>query len=491
MSGFADNILSQCARAPSATAVHDDNTSHTFHDLEEASRSIAQSLVAAGISHGARVCISLPKSFAAVAAIMGIARAGASFVPLDHTAPAAYQAAQVVGIDVAAAIIAPTVHEAAERLFAGFSAIQAGGFAAKQVRILARAAASSADQEAYVIFTSGSTGRPKAVAITIQALQAYLAGARTAYGLAPGDRVFGPAPLHFDFSIQDIVYPLSVGAGVLCAPATVFMPGDIIAWLRRTRVTTLSGVPSFFLHIAQGAAVEANWFPDLDRVIFGGEHFPVAALRAWMASYPNTTFINTYGPTEATVFVTAHRLRTIPELSERVPIGEPLGDTVLQIATEDAPAPGELLISGSQLARGYVNDAQLTRDRFVVDRTGARWYRTGDLAARENGEIFVLGRLDTQIKLYGRRVELGAIEDALMQVRGVREAVAVARKEADGRVTGIICHVASDRSETEIKHEMAQRVPHHMVPARVVFHASVPRTSNGKMDRAACAAAGG
>jgi acyl-coenzyme A synthetase/AMP-(fatty) acid ligase len=317
-----------------------------------------------------------------------------------------------------------------------------------------------------------------------------------AYGLGVGDVVLQKTPFSFDVSVWELFWPLMTGAQLVMArPHGHKDPGYLAELIERAGVTTLHFVPSmlqaFLAH--EGSARCTG----LARVICSGEALPAQGVRSFHERLPGVELHNLYGPTEAAVDVTAWPCMA-GEVTDSIPIGRPIANTQIYILDE-CMAPvgvgvaGEIHIGGIQVARGYLNQPELTAERFICDPftadADARLYRTGDLGRwRPDGAIEYLGRNDHQVKIRGVRIELGEIEARLADVAGVAEVIVLAREDEPGNPRLVAYYTApADAAATAeaMRAHAARCLPPAMVPAAYVRMAAMPVTSNGKLDRKA------
>jgi non-ribosomal peptide synthetase component F len=355
------------------------------------------------------------------------------------------------------------------------------------------------------MFTTGSTGRPKAVAVSQAAAASYLDYAQRRYRPAPADRFSQVFDLTFDLSVHDLF--LAWRSGAACYALPQLSPADTAAFIAEHRLTMWFATPSLAMLMAQAGALEPGALPSLRWSLFCGEALPEQTATQWQAAADGSILENLYGPTEATIAISHHRWD--PAESPRrclhgvVPLGRVFRGQHWRVAgpglTQAVPGSrGELLLAGSQVARGYLDDPDQTAESFLSldGEPGLTWYRTGDVVqADPDGVLHFLGRTDSQVQVQGQRVELQEVDQALRQAAGSDLAVAVARPHRAAVVEAIYGFVAGGSAEAEpaarreaaILERLRQSLPDHMIPARVFFLPGLPRNANGKLDRAALA----
>jgi amino acid adenylation domain-containing protein len=478
-------FAAQAAAHPDAPAVRDEAAVLSYRELDLASTRMAHALVAAGVRVEDRVAVLLPRTCAAIVAVLAVARAGAAFVCLDPGLP-----------DERLRWIAA---DAGVRLYVTDRALAARlGLAPEQVLLADAVPAATAAlpgaaltpaHSAYVIYTSGSTGTPKGVLLSHRGLAQLQALHRDRFGAGPGAHVLQYAPVTFDASVWDLVMALTTGACLHLAGAQALLPGAALAaTLAERGITHLTLPPS---NLALLPAEPGT----LRTVVLAGEALPAELAQRWRGK---VRLWNGYGPTEATVCGTVHDCAGTPP--GRAPgIGRALAGTrayVLDAGLNPLPpgVPGELYLAGQGLARGYVNRPGLTAAAFVPDPfgevPGERMYRTGDLARwTRDGQLDFLGRIDDQVKLRGIRVEPGEIERVLagLDARIADAAVVVAGSGGDQYLIGFVTGPAPFDPQP-LKAALAARLPGYMVPAWLQFAPRFPLTQNGKLDRKALAA---
>jgi amino acid adenylation domain-containing protein len=455
-------VTAQARRTPDATAVVAGDERLSYRELDERANALAHDLHERGIGPESAVAVCVGRSGSLLVALLGTMKAGAAYVPLDPDYPAR-RIAWTLADSRAVAVVAEPEHAGLAEgrpvvgiPHAGAPAPPAGG--------------PSLGDLAYVVYTSGSTGRPKGVAIEHRSLANLLASMAREPGLGAGDVLVGLASAAFDMSVPELYLPLVVGGTVV---------------LERCEATALHATPTTWRVL-----LDAGWQGGV-RVLCGAEPLDVELAERLLATGEEVW--NLYGPTETTVWSAAERLRP-----GAVTLGAPLAATTLRVLDGTLrPAPvgvvGELCIGGAGLARGYLRRPELTAARFVPDpegAPGARLYRTGDrVRRRPDGRLEFVGRDDHQVKLRGYRVELGEVEVALRAVPGVADAAAAVRRGAGGQpvLVGYVTldDPAASPAPGALRGELRRVLPDHMLPSAFVSLPDLPRTPNGKLDRAA------
>ncbi|HEX8275796.1 MAG TPA: amino acid adenylation domain-containing protein [Longimicrobiaceae bacterium] len=475
-----DGFVASASRTPGAAALVHGERRVAYAELDAASARIARGLRARGIGPESRVGVMLERTPELVAALLGVLRAGAAYVPLDP----AYPRERIDFI----------VRDAAVPLVVTQGSL-AGGLAGQGAELLLveelpmedggdPEGGAAAENAAYLIYTSGSTGTPKGVVIEHRSAAAFLEWARGEFAAAELAGVLASTSVCFDLSVFEIFVPLAAGTTVVLAENALELP----RLPARDRVTLVNTVPSAAAELARAGAIPAG----VRSVNLAGEPLKGALVEALYAAGVGIVR-NLYGPSEDTTYST---WTAVPRGAGREPtIGRPLANTrayVLDAGLEPAPVgvPGELYLAGAGLARGYLGRAGMTAERFVPDPFGGgggRLYRTGDRARwLPAGELEFLGRLDHQVKLRGFRIEPGEIEVALLRHPAVREAVVVVREEAGGpRLVAYAGTGGAAAAAEELRAHLAGLLPAHMVPVDFVVLAALPKTPNGKTDRAA------
>ena len=354
------------------------------------------------------------------------------------------------------------------------------------------------ESAAYVIFTSGSTGEPKGVVTSHAGILNRMLWGQRHRPIGPGDRIVQKTPYTFDVSVWEMIWPLLTGATLVIARPGGHLDMDYLAELAaRESATVLHFVPSM-LRMFLEEPKHGQSIASVRRIICSGEALP-GDLRDKVHALTGAELLNYYGPTEASIEV-GHHEATSEDREAAVPLGRPIDNTLLYVVDRDfnlcPPGfPGELLIGGIAVGRGYIGRPDLTAERFIPDPfaaqgrssgPGARVYRTGDLARwRVDGVIEFLGRVDWQVKIRGQRVEPEEIAAALKTLPGIREAVVLYRQEpnGDGRLAAYL--VGEPQPQADLRRAAAVLLPEAMIPSSFQFLDSLPAGPSGKLDRAA------
>jgi amino acid adenylation domain-containing protein len=512
-------VTEQAARRPEAKAVVGEADCLTYAQLEELSNKLARTLREAGCRKGDRVCLLMPKSPMAIAAILGIYKVDGIYVPLDLSSPPGRLALMLESCENKWVLAAGPVAGLLDEVFRQDrfrDSVRVGWmehgpasgnyfkpeFTLEEVE---RRSAAPVDSQtsrhdpAHILFTSGSTGTPKGVVITHSNVIHFIEWAIQYFHFSPLDRLSGHTPLYFDLSFFDIFGTFAAGAQLhLVPPELNLLPHKLAGFIRRAELTQFFSVPSVLNYMAKFDVVKPEDFPTLRRLLWCGEVFPTPGLIYWMQRLPHVQFTNLYGPTETTIassFYTVPRCPT--DEKALIPIGTACeGEELLVLDDQLQPLPpnttGDLYIRGVGLSPGYWKDPEETRRVFLPhphssDPTG-RIYKTGDLAKiDEDGLVYFLGRADSQIKSRGYRIELGEIEAALNAVDAIHEC-AVLAIETEGFDGMVICCAyvpAPGREVTPValREELSKALPGYMIPVRWMALERLPHNANVKIDR--------
>ncbi|WP_406367115.1 amino acid adenylation domain-containing protein [Streptomyces sp. NBC_00645] len=483
-------IAHQAVSTPLAVAVDGAQGPLSYEALDRRANRVARLLAARGIGAEDRVVVCLPRGHDLVAALLGVWKAGAAYVPLDAGHPQE-RTAWVVA-DSGAGAVVTTAADAGT-----FEKLLPGGVVTLDSEILdelsdtAPPSKVTADHAAYLTYTSGSTGRPKGVLVQHGGIAGRVAWSLDNQGLTTADRVLQKTVLTFDAAGWELFTPLAAGATVVMAPPGAEAdPALLVATVADTGVTVLQGVPS----VLRLLVAEPRWADcaDLRLVCSAGEPLDAELCRR-LAEPGGARVWNTYGPTECSIDVTA-QLFDPERHTEAVPIGRPMDHMrVYVLDAEFDPVPigvvGELYAAGDGTARGYAGRPGQTAERFLPDphgTPGSRMYRTGDLVRwRSDGALDFLGRADQQVKVNGVRIEPAEVEAALNAHPDVRGAVVDARVAGDTK--RLVAYVTAGRRipRDELRTFLRGRLPEPMIPSVFVPLDAFPLTSSGKVDRGA------
>lgn len=477
-----------------AVAVTLGEESVTYAELEAYSEQIAAGLQATGLPANALVAIYMDRSIDMVAAMLGVVRAGAAYLPLDPGFPES-RVRETLEDARPFAVLADAAQ--AQKLSAVEGVVRVSDLLAQPPRE-PRAVEVDADDLAYVIYTSGSTGKPKGVMVSHGNVLRLLNETAAWFSFDEHDVWTMFHSFAFDFSVWEMWGSLLTGGRLVLVPFPVSRsPDEFRALLAQEAVTVLNQTPTAFSLLMQADARAAADDLKLRYVIFGGEALNLRSLLPWFARHGDNSpqLINMYGITETTVHVTYRRIRSAEAETETDSlIGEPIPDLQIHLL-DDALRPvaegdaGEICIGGPGVALGYLNRPELTAERFVADPFSAgRLYRSGDLARRRaDGELAYLGRADRQVKISGFRIELGEVEAVLLACAGIAQTCVTAHKDASGMQRLAAYFVAADESfnTSTVKAFAEEQLPAHMRPSFYMQLASLPMNGNGKIDQKA------
>lgn len=450
----------------------------TFAELDRRSNQLAAHLTRLGAGPEVVIGVSLPRSPEFVITVLAVLKSGGAFLPLDPGEPAERRRFILDDADVLLTLTK-------QRLRHDQGAVDA---------CPAEPPVGRPDPAhlAYVIYTSGSTGTPKGVMVQHDSVVNYLVWAESRYGSTTGGAVLH-TPLNADLGITSLFVPLLGGQPVHILPGEDAPMDDLPATLARGGLGFVKLTPAHLDVLTD--ALDPVDTSGAGRVLVGGEALHYSQLAHWRTSSPETVIVNEYGPTEATVACCAHEFPAGAHGDGPVPIGTPIAGATLDVLDEwlqrvPDGAVGELYVGGPPVSRGYLRRPAMTAAAFLPDPragNGARIYRTGDFVRRDDaGMLVYLGRADDQIKLRGHRVEMGEIDTVLRSVPGVHAAVAAVRAPGTNRAV-LVAFVqpaeSSGIAQADVLEALGERLPEHMLPAEVHLLATLPLTTQGKVDR--------
>ncbi|MBF8194470.1 amino acid adenylation domain-containing protein, partial [Nonomuraea sp. K274] len=474
----------------------------TYRELLDRADRLAARLRAAGVGPGVPVGLCLPRGADMVVAAVAVLRAGGAYVPLDPGHPPArlkfmigdagirlVLAAEPMDLDAGTQVVLtsePRNPDAGTRAVLtqeprnpGAPAAEVRDAPIEPIGPVLTAQPAPGDV-AYILYTSGSTGTPKGVAVEHRALLNLATAVRAQFPVTGEDRVLQYVSFGFDVAVSDVVFTLVAGAELHVAAESERLGDDLYARLRDSRITYAFLPPS----AAMSLPCPPDALPDLRTLAIGGEACPAELVERWAT--PARRVVDAYGPTETTVYATTADL--VP--GRPVVIGRPVANGRAYVLDDRLrPVPvglvGEIYLAGAGVARGYANRPGLTAERFVADPygpPGGRMYRTGDLGRYDAGGVLsYLGRVDTQVKLRGFRVELGEVETVL--AAHPRVAVAAATLRGDSLAVYVVPASGEPPPAWELRAWLGERLPGYMVPDAVVFLDELPVNRSGKVDR--------
>jgi len=475
----------QVAQTPDAVAAVFNDSRLTYDELNKRANRLAHYLRAQGIGPEHVIGICVDPSLELPVAVMGVLKAGAAYLGLDPGYPPERLRYMTEDARVKLIVTQQHLREKITAISTGFEIDGEQDLLADQPEENPSLLTTSRNP-CYIIYTSGSTGRPKGSIIEHRGLVNLAEVFKKMGRVGPGDRVLQFASFSFDQSVGEIFEPLLSGGALYLVPRDKLLPGQpLFDVLRDKRITVLTLAPSVMAHLPVGP------LPDLAVLTAGGEALPGVLVDRWA---PGRKMFNVYGPSEITF---GSSLLQCFANNGKPPVGKPLPNVRYFVVDERMQPcaigmPGELLIGGVGVARGFSQLPELTAERFIPDpfsgEAGARLYRSGDLVRwLPTGEIDYLGRIDHQVKLRGMRIELGEIEAVLLQHESVTATAVILDTEVAGKEQ-LVAYVVTAKAELpldDLKKFLATRLPSYMIPTIFVPLERIPVTAAGKVDKKA------
>jgi amino acid adenylation domain-containing protein len=491
----------QAGITPEATAVRFEQHELTYRELNQRANQVGHYLRKMGVGPEVLAGIFLERSTEMLVGLLGILKAGGTYVPLDPTSPAERLSFIVRDAGLSFVLTRAGLRESFPTGDARLVCLDSGGEAISQEDDANFDSRVTAENLAYVVYTSGSTGRPKGVLVEHRQLSNYVHGVRERLALDACKSFAMVQPLTVDSSVTAIYPPLLAGGCLhLISEECATDAPALASYIRQHQVDCLKIAPSHLSALHQTS--EPSELMPRKRLIIGGE----ASRRTFgeqLRTLAVCSVFNHYGPTETTVGVTTYQVdESVKDVwSVTLPIGKPLPNVqayVLDRHMEPVPpgVAGELYIGGKCVARGYLNRPELTAERFIPDPfsrgAGARLYSTGDMARYlADGQLEFLSRRDQQVKVRGFRIELGEIETVLREHEGVRDAIVATYGDMHGdtHLAAYVVPAGGPAPQTPARGELhaflKEKLPEYMVPHVYIFLDKLPLTSHGKVDRRA------
>ncbi|MEH2211070.1 non-ribosomal peptide synthetase/type I polyketide synthase [Nostoc sp.] len=491
----------QVERTPDAVAVVFADQNLTYFELNSRANQVAHHLRSLGIKPGTLVGLCMSPSLEMVVGLLGILKAGGAYVPLDPAYPSERLAFMLADSQLPVLLTQQHLVKLLPQHQARGVCLDTQWPANTQYSQENLNSGVTSNHLAYLIYTSGSTGQPKGVLINHQGLVNHGVAVAKEYGLQVGDRILQFSSISFDIAAEELFPSWLAGATVVLRSGDmVSMSMDLWQVSEQERLTVLNLPTAYWHQWVHSLALSNKLLPQTLRlVVVGGEKASSATLAMWrqLPGAEHVRWVNTYGPTEATIIVTVYEPGTLLA-SQEIPIGRPIANTQIylldrQLQPVPIGIPGEIYIGGVPLARGYLNRPEQTALAFIrnpfSDTPGDRLYKTGDLARyQSNGDIEYLGRIDDQVKIRGFRIELEEIEAVLSQHPAVQETVVIVREDVPGNKR-LVAYVVANQTPipaiAQLQQFLKQKLPEYMVPTIIVFLDTLPLTPNSKLDRRA------
>ncbi|WP_143707540.1 amino acid adenylation domain-containing protein, partial [Xenorhabdus ehlersii] len=490
-------VEAQTAQTPNATAVVCGEQSLRYGELNRYANHLAHHLITLGVHPDDRIALCVERSLEMVVGLLAILKAGGAYVPLDPAYPTNRLAYM---LEDAAPVVVITQKKLSDRLAHSVPTVFIDNLLDNDNHEPLSQSIGNPDAQslgltskhlAYVIYTSGSTGAPKGVAIAHRNTVNFLTWAQRAFRPEALAHTLFATSFNFDLSVYECFAPLISGGTVHIVPDALSLITTKSSSTEQA-ISLINTVPSAIAHLSETNAIP----PTVKTINLAGEALKPHIVEHLFAHSEVEDICNLYGPSETTTYSTWTRMhRTTNVVSH---IGRPIANTQIYILDATGqPVPlgvsGEIYIAGAGVARGYLNQPELTAERFLNDpfssEPNARMYKTGDLGRwRPDGNLEYLGRNDFQVKLRGFRIELGEIEAQLLQCDGVREAVVIAREDEPGQKRLVAYLRPLDGAElvpAELRQQLAQHLADYMLPSAFVTLETFPLNSNGKLDRQA------
>ncbi|HEU5470232.1 MAG TPA: amino acid adenylation domain-containing protein [Actinophytocola sp.] len=493
---LADAFVAAAERTPDAAAIITGHRTMSYGELLRRARQVAAWLRSGRVARDELVGLVMTRGPEQIVGMLGTLLAGAAYLPVDADLPAARREFLLRDGKVRYAL---TNTDWTGETFSVLRLDCGGPVPDGDPADLEPLPGAGPNDLAYVLYTSGTTGEPKGVMVSHRSAVNVIADCTARFAVTSADRFFGISAFTFDLSVYDVFGALSAGAAIVLPDAD--RAADAAHWVRlcgAAGVTVWNSVPAIATLLHEAAAADGpERLATLRLIMLSGDRIPPALPAALRALNPDLELVSLGGPTETTIWNILHPIAPGDEHRGTIPYGRPNANNRAYVLDQDGLdtpdwVAGEICAAGTGLARGYWADEARTAEKFPFDeRRGERLYRTGDIGRYlPDGEIEILGRADHQLKVNGYRVEAGEIEAQLARLAAVRQAVVVRQERAGG--DRLVAHLVPDNGERpadgRLRELLGAVLPAYLVPATFVWHARLPLTRNGKVDRGALAA---
>ncbi len=496
---FPELFEEQVERTPEHIAIAYGAQQLTYREVDRRVKKLARHLQRLGAAPEAFVALYLDRSLEMVIGLLATMKAGAAYLPIETSYPE--ERVNFILKDAAVEVVLTQKDLLAQISETAAKVIALDDWCAPAAEsdetLTSRALA---ENPAYVIYTSGSTGQPKGVVVTHRGLTNYLNWCYEAYPASRGGLVPVHSSISFDLTVTSLLFPLTVGDAVMLLPEEAGL-APLISAIREVGECSFLKITPAHLAILNGSLKEEELAGKIEALIIGGEALYGESLSLWRKYSPGTRLINEYGPTEAVVGCSVYEASANDSSRGSIPIGRPISNTQIYVLDRKlcpghVGGLGELFIAGESLARGYLNQPDLTADRFIPNpfssSPGSRMYRSGDIARLlPDSNLLFLGRADHQVKIRGFRIELAEVEAAIRLHHLVSDCAVISSSSpgTDSTSNRLLAYVVSDIPahllSTSLREWLKLKLPDFMLPSLFISIPRLPLTTNGKLDRKA------
>ena len=491
---ITDYLDQTAIKYPNKMAFEDADRRMTYVELQQMAYRVADHLIKKGVLHKP-IAIFMEKNVASIAVLLGIAYSGNFYIILDINAPILRMQNILQDLEPKFIVTNKKNQEKLDEIncetdIVLFEDIEEELYNIERIKDTASRIKGS--DIVYVIYTSGSTGNPKGVITPHRAVIENIEAASKCYYQDITDKdVFGNQyPLFYVAAIEDIFPSIRNGASTYLIPPSLFYsPGKLVTFLHEKKITIIDWVPSALAIIANSDALNGVDLSGIRKIIFGGESMSPGILNYWRKALPDAVFINCYGATETTSGTTYYIVDSGYKDVDELPLGKPLGHLEIILVDENGMEAkqgeiGEMYVRTSALSYGYYKDLEKTKSVFVQNPINKTYldmvYKTGDLAKQdEDGNYIYIGRVDSQIKIGGHRIELGDIEKNVLEIDGIEECVCLYKKEKED----LILYYKGEVQEKELYEHLKIKLPINMIPSKYYRIETFPLNANGKIDK--------